>query len=64
MEEGCGDREGKSGGGEEDMDVGECSEEEEDDEEDLEMGSSPIHQEQSSIMDVTSPGMFTILLII
>ncbi|XP_014291793.1 histone-lysine N-methyltransferase 2C isoform X5 [Halyomorpha halys] len=55
MEEGSGDREGKSGGGEEDMDVGDCSEEEEDEEEDLEMGSSPIQQEQSSIMDITSP---------
>lgn len=58
MEEGSGDREGKSGGGEEDMDVGDCSEEEEDEEEDLEMGSSPIQQEQSTIMDITSPGNY------
>ncbi|KAF6206907.1 hypothetical protein GE061_018143, partial [Apolygus lucorum] len=37
------------------MEVGECSEEEEDEEEDIDLGSSPITDNSSVIMSMTSP---------
>ncbi|XP_024080404.1 histone-lysine N-methyltransferase 2D-like isoform X6 [Cimex lectularius] len=58
MDETCGDAEGKAGGGggiEEDMEVGECSEEEEDEEEDIDLGSSPITDQSTVMMSMTSP---------
>ncbi|KAK9512092.1 hypothetical protein O3M35_000594 [Rhynocoris fuscipes] len=51
MDETCADAEGKAGGGggvEDEMEVG--SEEEEDDEEDMELGSSPIAEQPSSLL--------------